>query len=285
MTGNNVPFSQRVGLTLPPPQLQLGQVSAELRRLLEYALALEMERVTSPGVGHVYFRGQWALVSKELHVRYFQRSIRNYDPEPRATRRALEREFGNAKYGALFDLIEFLIQQPGCSNEFKEDLAAAFETAHAAYRIIEQQVVAIGTEQQAAAFETAICETDQQGTVSARQHLIAAGNALRNEDWAGSIRESITAVESVARLLAPGTRAVSPALAAIERNGHIHGGLKAAFSSLYGYTSDQEGIRHALVFEDKPNVDEADALFMLGACASFVSYLLARVPQTAVINE
>ncbi|HAE28382.1 MAG TPA: hypothetical protein DCG58_14560, partial [Hyphomonas adhaerens] len=47
---------------------------------------------------------------------------------------------------------------------------------------------------------------------------------------------------------------------------------------LYGYTSDEEGVRHALVFNEKSTVDEVDALFMLGACASFVSYLLARAP-------
>jgi hypothetical protein len=45
---------------------------------------------------------------------------------------------------------------------------------------------------------------------------------------------------------------------------------------LYGYSSDEEGVRHALVFKEEAQVDEADALFMLGACASFVSYLLAR---------
>jgi hypothetical protein len=54
------------------------------------------------------------------------------------------------------------------------------------------------------------------------------------------------------------------------------GSLKAAFGSLYGYSSDEEGVRHALVFSNETQVDEADALFMLGACASFVSYLLAR---------
>jgi hypothetical protein len=72
---------------------------------------------------------------------------------------------------------------------------------------------------------------------------------------------------------APGTTTLGPALAALEKQGHLHGGLKAAFSSLYGYSSDEEGIRHALVFKEEAQVDEADALFMLGACAS---YLLAR---------
>jgi hypothetical protein len=72
---------------------------------------------------------------------------------------------------------------------------------------------------------------------------------------------------------APGTTTLGPALAALEKQGHLHGCLKAAFSSLYGYSSDEEGIRHALVFKEEAQVDEADALFMLGACAS---YLLAR---------
>jgi hypothetical protein len=67
----------------------------------------------------------------------------------------------------------------------------------------------------------------------------------------------------------------------MEQRGHLHGSLKAAFGSLYGYSSDEEGVRHALVFSDEAKVDEADALFMMGACASFVSYLLARSKQVA----
>lgn len=72
--------------------------------------------------------------------------------------------------------------------------------------------------------------------------------------------------------LAPATKT----LGVLEQHGHLHGGLKAAFSKLYGYSSDEEGVRHALVFGNEAQVDEANALFMLGACASFVSYLLAR---------
>ena len=33
----------------------------------------------------------------------------------------------------------------------------------------------------------------------------------------------------------------------IEKNGKIHGSLKAVFLSLYGYTSDADGIRHAVI--------------------------------------
>jgi hypothetical protein len=80
----------------------------------------------------------------------------------------------------------------------------------------------------------------------------------------------------MARTLEPSVSTLGPALDALEKRGHLHGALKRAFSALYGYTSDEKGIRHALVLEDKAQVDETDALFMLGSCASFVSYLIAR---------
>ncbi|WP_343503685.1 hypothetical protein [Alloyangia pacifica] len=99
---------------------------------------------------------------------------------------------------------------------------------------------------------------------------------MRDGHWAASVRESINAVEAMARKLVPDSNKLSASLLKLEQKGYVHKGLKAAFNTLYGYTSDEAGVRHAMVFEDKPNVDEVDALFMLGACASFVSYLIAR---------
>src|SRR5262245_55367745 len=42
-----VPFSQRTGLEPTPPQLKVGEVSAELRRLLYYYISLEIDRESS----------------------------------------------------------------------------------------------------------------------------------------------------------------------------------------------------------------------------------------------
>jgi len=55
--------------------------------------------------------------------------------------------------------------------------------------------------------------------------------------------------------------------------------LSRALSGLYDWTGDQEGLRHSLVFSDKADVDETDALFMAGACAAFVTYLIARARE------
>lgn len=38
----------------------------------------------------------------------------------------------------------------------------------------------------------------------------------------------------------------------------------------------KKGLRHPLLNDAKANVDESDALFMIGARASFVSYLIGK---------
>jgi hypothetical protein len=53
--------------------------------------------------------------------------------------------------------------------------------------------------------------------------------------------------------------------------------LKSAFLSLYGYTSDANGIRHALLEEAQLTFE--DAQFMLVACSAFVNYLTATAAR------
>jgi hypothetical protein len=63
------------------------------------------------------------------------------------------------------------------------------------------------------------------------------------------------------------------ALKVLEKRGVMHPALKSAFSSLYGYTSGADGIRHALMEES--NLTSADARFMLIGCSAFVHYVIA----------
>lgn len=272
-----LPFSQRTGLAPIPPQLQLGVASIELRRLLYYYISVEIDRESVHGYNGAVFRPEWKRVAMDLHVLFFKHPVDKFPRSAFENKQRVDTFIQRSKIGDLFDLIEFFVRHQGCSDELKRELAGAFERARAAYRIFDNKyIAAIGTEEQAAAFERAIADADAKNATAARKQLIAAGVALRNSDWAGSVRESIHAVEAMALRLAPGTDTLGAALKVIEQRGHLHGGLKAAFGSLYGYSSDQEGVRHALVFSGEAQVDEADALFMLGACASFVSYLLAR---------
>ena len=60
----------------------------------------------------------------------------------------------------------------------------------------------------------------------------------------------------------------------------LHPALSSAFDKLYGYTSDEQGIRHALL--DSSNLQQEDAVFMLVSCSAFVSYLIAKSARAGV---
>ena len=85
----------------------------------------------------------------------------------------------------------------------------------------------------------------------------------------------------------PLTCASRPPASAIKHSGAVdptvRGWLrvKQAFSKLYGYTSDEQGIRHALIDNPQANVGQDEAIFMLGACASFSSYLARKHRRSA----
>lgn len=55
----------------------------------------------------------------------------------------------------------------------------------------------------------------------------------------------------------------------------LHPALKTAFSNLYGYASDEGGIRHALLEAEK--IEFEDALFFLVVCSAFVNYIPGKM--------
>jgi hypothetical protein len=272
---NYIPFSQRNGLSAIPPQLKLGEVSPDFRRLIDYCLAKEISRVERSGIDRSYFDKKWLEVAMDFHVLLIKQPESSFDNSSYGFRVALEKIFMRAPIGYLFDVIEFFVRHPGCSLTLKNDIEAAFVNTRAAYRIVNLQIVAVGSEEQADVLRAAIADLDAVGASASRQHLVASGLALRNGNWSDSVRESIHAVEAISRRIEPDANTLGPALRALERKGYIHGSLRAAFEKLYGYTNDESGIRHALL-DDVARVDEVDAIFMMGACASFVSYLIAR---------
>lgn len=98
------------------------------------------------------------------------------------------------------------------------------------------------------------------------------------------MRESISAVESVARVLEPSAQTLGPALAKLEKSARIHRALRSGFDKLYGFTSAEEGIRHALLEQPVAAIDETDALYMLGACAAFVTYLIGKARAAGLLG-
>ena len=137
------------------------------------------------------------------------------------------------------------------------------------------------SEEEGAAARQAMETLRQGGMNGAVTHLRKAARFINTGDHADSIRESIHAVESVARTIDSGSsKTLGPALSSLKNCGLLqHKALEKAFQQLYGYTSDEQGIRHALLDKDAADVGLEDALFMFGACSSFAGYLTQKQRQ------
>ena len=117
-----------------------------------------------------------------------------------------------------------------------------------------------------------------------KTHLKTALDLFANRkspDYRNSIKESISAVESICKLIAGKDKAtLGNTLKVIDMKVELHPALKKAFESLYGYTSDADGIRHALM--DKSNLDFEDAKFMLVSCSAFINYLVVKSSKAGI---
>lgn len=273
-------FSQRNGFEPMPTQFVLGVVPPQLRRLLQLAFTREIDRNSYRTYNGQYFKPNWITVAEDFHVKLLKKSPISSANRPHELSPLILQSVGRLPLPDLSDLTEFFIRNRGCSDDFKSDIREAFEASRSAYRVIDNKIVAIGNDEEADAFVAALAATETASADGARKHLINAGQDLKAAKWADSVRESIHAVESVARGIS-GKKKLSDALTDLEKSHGIHPALKGGFDKLYGYTSDSQGVRHPLIDDATAKVDETDALFMLGACASFVSYLLARHRQAA----
>ena len=179
----------------------------------------------------------------------------------------------------VYDFIEFTADSflgGETSKSFRRECNSVLEEELSGFRFVADQIAPITDEQEIATIEQAIARTSNISSV--RVHLAHALELLSDKkqpDYRNSIKESISAVEALCRIVAKKEKAtLGDALKSFSPGLELHPALSGAFDKLYGYTNDASGIRHALM--DVPNLHQEDALFMLISCSSFISYLIAK---------
>ena len=277
-------FSQAHGYEKVPGPLALGELSKEARIKLWNVLVLIPEGPFSSTYVHE-IDPRWSSIFQTLHSDFLLRPI---DELPQGDYVYASKFIDTYKpailqkltFHKVFDLLQMIMRHPRCPVYFTVEVAAVFKECRLAYVVdIEQPVTILPavTPQEGEALIGAIREIREAGLSGAGVHLRTAGELINGGDWPGAVRESIHAVESVARQLAPhSSKTLKQALNSLENSGRLHPALRDAIDKLYGYTSDEEGIRHPLIENATSPAGKDEAVFMLGACASFASYLWRR---------
>ena len=192
-----------------------------------------------------------------------------------------------APWYQVYDILEFVHQNdPDPSNraqKFAQSCNVEMEKELCGFRFVGQEIAAITSAEEIQSIEQALAPSS--GPTGIRAHLNSALAKLsdrKQPDYRNSIKESISAVEALCRHITSDPKAtLGQALQKMKNELGIplHPALYGAFEKLYGYTSDEGGIRHAML--DDAHISFADAKFMLVACSAFVNYALGKLAEAA----
>ena len=218
---------------------------------------------------------EWNTVMRRWHVRKLLLPSDEYDRRLKTIAAYSKSMILYQPYDEVFDYLTFVMRDE--KMKFMElNFASAFAEARMAYTIEDATIFPAATPEEGTTVRHAFEVLAANEFGGARSHLRLAGELISSGDWAGGVRESIHSVESVAKVIDPSAKTLSDALKKLANADAMNPNLKRGLEALYNYSSDEKGIRHAMVFNAQPKVDRADAIYMFGACAAFVSFLIAR---------
>lgn len=274
-------FSERNGYRIPDGQLSLECVP----KVVDNAILSAFDRFSSSiRKGSRFGQSEQREFCEYLWTHFFHRSLLDLTNNSYHTALDMvERAYCSSKndWYTKLDFIEAVLdiaKSRGVSSyiikEFISELNNQFESLHYGYRIVKDNVVAITSEIEIEAIETAINDSEKP-VQDALQQALSAHCSRPDPDYAGSMKNSISAVEIECYRLT-GEKSLGPALSKLKKKGFpIHPQLEAAFQNLYNYSNDEKtGIRHGKKVDDDTFVpQEKESLFMLVACSAFINYL------------
>jgi AbiJ-like protein len=274
--GSMVSFSERIGITLPK-SIQLDSLDDDLRNSLWnvcYEYCFTRTGASTPFL----LNDEMYQLAVALQRDFYKQPIQMLSRYTLDYVQEQLRFFHVRNWYEVLNLIQFLHNEfSGIHQQnFEADINHVLEREKSAYRFIAGELAPITSQVEMTEVERAMQYGARFEAVS--EHVRAAlalYSSKPSPDYRNSIKESISAVEASARIISGDSSAkLGDALKIIDDAKPIHGALKQALLKLYGYTSDEGGIRHSLV--EAPNIDESDARFMLVACSAFVNYLISR---------
>lgn len=292
-------FSERIGKPTCVTTIQLNefddhtrtQISNQLFKLLDFIFSNQNEysvgmyQDPASNMGSDFCKDLRANVlgySVFLHTFDIIRWDREFD--------RIDNVIAQAPYNEVLDVIEYCYywvthrSDPLIKTTWKNAFNMLFRQEYVGYRFVSDQIVPITDELEIREIEQA-CHTPFDGARTQLQKALGFLSDREHPDYKNCVKESISAVESVCKVISGNEKAaLKDALNVLIANGmNIHGSLKSAILALYGYASDEGGIRHA-ERETESTVTFEEAKFMMVTCSAIVNYLVSEYGKHGAEN-
>lgn len=283
-------FSQRIGIKPVRNTLQIESMDDGLRNLLWNRFLQivwqnldEVDFVKNADKEWKFFRILWIIYKWRLdempHTFYEIHEI-------------LKNKFFHWQWDEVYDFIQIILdiykdtdKESEKRIHWKVCINLTLEQEKSAYRFVGDLLTPITNEEEIKAIERAMFDTSKNPLTHIQKHIHTALEKLadrKNPDYRNSIKESISAVEAMARIIVGKPKAtLGEALKILDGKIDVHPALKAGFEKIYGYTSDESGIRHAML-DDARQIDFADAKYMMVSCSAFINYLIMKSDKAGI---
>jgi hypothetical protein len=259
-------FSERMGLV--KKVLQKDSMDEPLKNALWNATFLLFLSGSDhyDEVGHDLLKILWADL--------YHQPVDGFPHTPNYAINLIKERYMAGSWASVYDFVEFIaqLQIRGYRDNYVEACNWALVKHVSAYRLVDCVVTPITSDEEIVAVEQALSQGGK--FAPAAQHLktaLARFSDRSSPDYRNSVKESISAVEAVCQIITGDSKAT---LGRALKQLNVHKALESGFSAIYGYTSDADGIRHALLGES--SIDEDDARFFLVSSSAFVNYLINK---------
>ena len=273
-------FSERYGYKKVREIIQIDSMDEPLRNALWSFLQIHVWEHARTGQGGS-FSGDYEIwtLCRELWLSYFKNPLDTIDDQWQRVHASLRTHFFGCPWYEAYDFIEFVANNYRVYHLdlFPQSCNAVLEREMSAYRFVNGLISRIADEQEIAEIEKALEKT---GPVQI--HLRRALELLSDRqtpDYRNSIKESISAVEGLVQKVVGERGTLGQLLKKLEDDIGLHPALRTAFGSLYGYTSDEGGIRHAIL--ESREIGFEDAKFFLVVCSAFINFVESKVALPA----
>ena len=280
----NLPFGKRYGLEPIEIPFQLNNIDKNLRTDLWNAHYLFIQQPIER-VG-----GGSREINKLLWVHFFIMPLDDF-PSIYDFRNFIREYIENEIWYKVYELFEFVFKQiinveVFKKTEYEKYINNKLRNNNSAYTLVNCIFIPIVNEIEINEIKITQELSINFNLAGIQEHLNSSIELLSqkpNPDFRNSIKESISMVEVISRIIEPTENTLGKALNKLDQNQKINGTLKSGFEKLYAYTNDRNGIRHALM--DEQNTGIEDAKFFLISCSAFTNYLIGKAIKENLLNK
>ena len=267
-------FSDRIGITSPPKFLQLEEMTNPLRNSLWNFLLNNFFQ---------FERGLYLKSANLIGEKFLKIPIDEIPYIYGKCRDWFKNIFYKMEWYEVYNLIDFLAEY--CYDicgfnkiKFRLEINQILKEEMSGYQFINDLLVPITNQEEIESITSCIKKATEHDFLGVKQHIETAISLLSqkpNPDYRNSIKESISALESLVKQISgEETGGLEKALSKLDAKIQFHGAFKSGLLKLYGYTSNEDGIRHPILAEPSVGFDEAK--FMLIICSAIINFLISK---------